>query len=31
MREAGKTDQIETVGAELRAMMPFLKKKKVGA
>jgi ketol-acid reductoisomerase len=28
MREAGKSDQIETVGAELRAMMPFLKKKK---
>src|SRR5215469_2807003 len=30
MREAAQTDQIETVGAELRKMMPFLKKKKVG-
>jgi ketol-acid reductoisomerase len=31
MREAAQTDQIETVGAELRKMMPFLKRKKVGA
>jgi ketol-acid reductoisomerase len=31
MRQAAQTDQIETVGAELRKMMPFLKKKKVGA
>src|ERR1041384_7538839 len=31
MREAAQTDQIETVGAGLRKMMPFLKKKKVGA
>jgi ketol-acid reductoisomerase len=30
MRQAAQTDQIETVGAELRKMMPFLKKKKVG-
>ena len=28
MREANQTHQIETVGKELRAMMPFLKKKK---
>jgi ketol-acid reductoisomerase len=28
MREAGHTDQIEVVGASLREMMPFLKKKK---
>jgi ketol-acid reductoisomerase len=28
MREANQTHQIETVGQELRAMMPFLKKKK---
>ena len=28
MREAGATTQIEQVGAELRKMMPFLKKKK---
>jgi len=28
MREAGRTSQLETVGKELRAMMPFLKKKK---
>jgi ketol-acid reductoisomerase len=28
MREAGHNDQIEVVGAELREMMPFLKKKK---
>ena len=28
MREAAQTDQIETVGKSLRAMMPFLKKKK---
>src|SRR5450755_291207 len=28
MREAAQTDQIETVGQSLRAMMPFLKKKK---
>ena len=28
MREAAQTDQIETVGAELREMMTFLKKKK---
>jgi ketol-acid reductoisomerase len=28
MREAGRDSQIERVGAELRAMMPFLKKKK---
>jgi ketol-acid reductoisomerase len=28
MREAGKDSQLERVGAELRAMMPFLKKKK---
>lgn len=28
MREAGKDQPIEKVGAELRAMMPFLKKKK---
>src|ERR1700704_4994806 len=30
MRAAGHNDQIEVVGAELREMMPFLKKKKVG-
>jgi ketol-acid reductoisomerase len=28
MREAAHTSQLETVGTELRAMMPFLKKKK---
>ena len=28
MREAGHNSQLETVGTELRAMMPFLKKKK---
>src|SRR5208283_1772890 len=28
MREAARTSQIETVGKELRAMMPFLNKKK---
>jgi ketol-acid reductoisomerase len=28
MREAQQNQQIETVGASLRAMMPFLKKKK---
>jgi ketol-acid reductoisomerase len=28
MREAARTQPIETVGSELRAMMPFLKKKK---
>ena len=28
MREAQKNQPIEKVGAELRAMMPFLKKKK---
>ena len=28
MREAAKDQPIEKVGAELRAMMPFLKKKK---
>jgi ketol-acid reductoisomerase len=28
MREAGKDSLIERVGRELRAMMPFLKKKK---
>ena len=28
MRQAAQTDQIETVGQSLRAMMPFLKKKK---
>ena len=28
MREADRTSRIETVGKELRAMMPFLKKKK---
>ena len=28
MREAQKTQPIETVGRELRQMMPFLKKKK---
>lgn len=28
LRQANQTHQIETVGAELRAMMPFLKKKK---
>ena len=28
MRDAGHNDQIEIVGAELRKMMPFLKKKK---
>jgi len=28
MREAAKNDRIEKVGAELRAMMPFLKKRK---
>jgi ketol-acid reductoisomerase len=31
MRKAAQTDQIETVGEGLRKMMPFLKKKKVGA
>jgi ketol-acid reductoisomerase len=31
MRQAAQTDQIETVGEGLRKMMPFLKKKKVGA
>jgi ketol-acid reductoisomerase len=28
LREAAKTHPVEKVGAELRAMMPFLKKKK---
>ena len=28
MREAAKNDRVEKVGAELRAMMPFLKKRK---
>ena len=28
MREAAKDQPIEKVGAELRAMMPFLKKRK---
>jgi ketol-acid reductoisomerase len=28
MREAAKTQPIEEVGKELRAMMPFLKRKK---